>query len=241
MDILPIIGMGSPSFRGGINSPRLVDFEVRHYQGYKTVTIQSAVRYDVPYSEYRKVSSAILQWSGKPVKNAEAKVIDLVRRASESYKRTMARYMDSLIKYSSFIQSTRDRIEWREYGRTFSLKDRLLSVPRAIVYTATWYTLGLPPTFLDAKFVIESYKSDEIDEILNYMPYLIEEWKYEAQFYVPSVAAKRLDETVVKKINEALDCMAIKPEPIESYRKILELNPVEPHVIALAKIRGFLG
>lgn len=52
---------------------------------------------------------------------------------------------------------------------------------------------------------------------------------------------RRLDETIVKKINEVLDYMAIKPEPIESYRKILELNPVEPHVIALAKIRCFLG
>lgn len=53
------------------------------------------------------------------------------------------------------------------------------------------HTLGIPPTFLDAEFVIESYKSDEIDEILNYMPYLIEEWKYEAQFYEPSVAKKK--------------------------------------------------
>jgi len=241
MDIQPIIGMGSPAFRGGINNPKLVDYEVRHYQGYKTATIQSAVRYDVPYSEYRKVSSSILQWLGKPIKKVEASIIRLVRKASESYRKTVTRYLDNLIKYASCIPSTRDRVTWREYGRAFGLEDKLLNVPRAIVYTATWYVLGLPPIFLDAEFVIEAYKNNEIDEILNYMPYLTEEWEYEAQFYIPSVVSRRLDELIVKRVNEALDYMGIKPEPNETYKNILELNPVEPHVIALAKIRGFLG
>jgi phosphoenolpyruvate carboxylase len=241
MDIQPIIGMGSPTFRGGINNPKLVEYEVRHYQGYKTVTIQSAVRYDVPFSEYQKVSSAILQWLGKPVRKVEANVLRFVRKASESYRRTVSRYLDALIKFASYVPTTRDRITWKEYGRTFGLDDRLLNVPRAIIYTATWYVLGLPPIFLDADFIIELYKSNEIDEALNYMPYLIEEWKYEAQFYAPSVASKRLDEAIVKRVNEALDYMGIKPEINETYKSILELNPVEPHVVALAKIRGFLG
>uniref|UniRef100_A0A7J2U2S0 Phosphoenolpyruvate carboxylase n=1 Tax=Ignisphaera aggregans TaxID=334771 RepID=A0A7J2U2S0_9CREN len=241
MDIQPIIGMGSPTFRGGINNPKLVEYEVRHYQGYKTVTIQSAVRYDVPFSEYQKVSSSILQWLGKPVRKVDAGVLKVVRRAFESYRKTVSKYLDLLVKFSSCIPSTRDRVTWKEYGRVFGLEDKLLNVPRAIVYTATWYVLGLPPIFLDTEFITESYKNNEIDEILNYMPYLIEEWEYEAQFFVPSIASKRLDEAIVKKVSEALDYMGIKPEVNETYKNILELNPVEPHVIALAKIRGFLG
>jgi len=241
IDVQPIIGMGSPPFRGGINNPRLVEYEVQHYQGYKTVTIQSAVRYDVPYNEYKRVSSTILWQLERPVRKVETSVNRLVYRASESYKRTVTRYLDSLVRFSSYIPLTRDRISWREYSRIFSLEDRLLNVPRAIVYTATWYVLGLPPIFLDSEFIIESYRNDEIDEILNYMPYLVEEWRYEAQFYIPSIASKRLGELIVKKVNEAFDYMGIKPEPNETYKNILELNPVEPHVVAIARIRGFLG
>jgi len=241
IDIQPIIGMGSPPFRGGINNPKLVNYEVQHYHGYKTVTMQSAVRYDIPYDEYKRVSSTVLQWLGRPVRRVEAGISRFIYKAFKSYKETVSRYLDILIRFSSLIPLTRDRISWREYSRIFNLEDRLLNVPRAIVYTSTWYVLGLPPIFLDSEFIIESYRSGEIDEIFNYMPHLIEEWKYEAQFYIPTIALKRLDELIVKRVNEALDYMGIKPEPNKTYKDILELNPVEPHIIALARIRGFLG
>ncbi|MEM0027749.1 MAG: phosphoenolpyruvate carboxylase [Ignisphaera sp.] len=241
LDIKPIIGMGSPSFRGGINNPKLVEYEVRHYQGYSTVTIQSAVRYDIPFTDYRKVSSTIMQWLGKKPKDIPSLVLRIIRDAAESYKKTIARYLGILVKYASSIPSTRDRVTWKEYGRIFPAEDKTINVPRAIVYTATWYVLGIPPTYLDAEYLVNAYKNNEIDEILNYMPYLIDEWEYESQFYVQSVASQRLGDTIVKMVNEVLDYMGIKPEPNETYKSILELNPVEPHVIALAKIRGFLG
>ncbi|MDK6029133.1 phosphoenolpyruvate carboxylase [Ignisphaera sp. 4213-co] len=241
LDIQPIIGMGSPSFRGGINNPNLVEYEVKHYQGYSTVTIQSAIRYDVPFAEYRKVFSSIMQWLGKKPHEVSASVLRIIRSASESYRKTVARYLEVLVKYASYIPSTRDRVTWKEYGRIFPAEDKTLNVPRAIVYTATWYILGLPPIYLDAEFIANAYRSNEIDEILNYMPYLIDEWEYESQFYIPTIARQRLDEAIVKKVNEVLDYMGIKPEPNETYKSILEFNPIEPQVVALAKIRGFLG
>ena len=241
LDIKPIIGMGSPSFRGGINNPKLVEYEVRHYQGYSTATIQSAVRYDVPFTDYRKVSSNIIQGLGKKPKSIPSTVLRIIKSAAESYKKTVARYLETVVKYAASIPSTRDRITWKEYGRIFPTEDKTINVPRAIVYTATWYVLGLPPTYLDAEYLLNAYKNNEIDEILNYMPYLIDEWEYESQFYVPSIAKQRLDEAIVKTVNEVLDYMGIKPEPNEPYKNILELNPVEPHIAALAKIRGFLG
>lgn len=58
--IKPIIGMGSPPFRGALNNPELVDHVSKAYSGYSTATIQSAVRYDIPYSEYLKVRNSII-------------------------------------------------------------------------------------------------------------------------------------------------------------------------------------
>jgi phosphoenolpyruvate carboxylase len=60
-------------------------------------------------------------------------------------------------------------------------------------------------------------------------------------FYIRDVAINRLDEYIVKKIDEALDVLGIKSEPFEPYKSLAKLNPFEPHILALGKIRGFLG
>uniref|UniRef100_A0A7C5XR29 Phosphoenolpyruvate carboxylase n=1 Tax=Ignisphaera aggregans TaxID=334771 RepID=A0A7C5XR29_9CREN len=241
MDIKPIIGMGSPPFRGGINNPKLVDIEVQQYMGFTTVTIQSAVRYDVTYTDYRKVQSTLLNNIGRVPRNVEPDVIKFIEDATTMYRYLVARYINMVNRYALNIPTTRDRITWKEYGRTIVLDDKMLHTPRAIVYTATWYVLGVPPLFLDADFIIEAYKKDIIDYIIKYIPYIRKEWEYEAQFYVPHIAEKRLDKEIVLKINNAMDIMGIKYEPIDLYEKLIELTPVEPHILSLAKIRGFLG
>jgi len=241
MDIKPIIGMGSPPFRGGINNPKLVDIEVQQYTGFTTVTIQSAVRYDVTYTDYQKVQSTLLNNIGKTPKKVELDIVKFIEDATTMYRHLVARYIDIVNRYASNIPTTRDRVTWKEYGRIIVLDDKMLHTPRAIVYTATWYVLGIPPLFLDADFIIEAYKKDIIDYIIKYIPYIRKEWEYEAQFYAPHIAEKRLDKEIVLKVNKAMDIMGIKYEPMDLYEKLIELTPVEPHILSLAKIRGFLG
>ncbi|MEM2388856.1 MAG: phosphoenolpyruvate carboxylase [Ignisphaera sp.] len=241
VNIKPIIGMGSPPFRGGINNPRLVDMEVEQYKGFSTVTIQSAVRYDVTYTDYRKVQSVLLNNIDGVPRRVDPEIIQLIENATLRYRTLVAKYIDIVNKYAMTIPTTRDRVSWREYGRSIILEDKMLSTPRAIIYTATWYVLGVPPLLLDADFIIEAYKKDVIDDIVKYIPYIRREWEYEVQFYVPHVAEKRLGKEIVSKINEAIDVMGIKHEPIELYSKLIELNPIEPYILSLGKIRGFLG
>ncbi len=241
VDIKPIIGMGSPPFRGGINNPRLVDMEVEQYRGFSTITIQSAVRYDVAYTEYQRVRSVLLNNIDGIPRKVEPSILQIIEDATQRYRALVARYIDIVNKYALLIPTTRDRVSWREYGRHIVLDDRMLSTPRAIVYTATWYILGVPPLFLDAEFIIEAYKRNILDEIIKYMPYLKKEWEYEAQFYVSQVAERRLDKEIVLKVNKAMDIMGVRHEPAEPYRKLIELNYIEPHILSLGKMRGFLG
>lgn len=56
-------------------------------------------------------------------------------------------------------------------------------MPRAITYTATWCFSGLPPTFLDARFIAWAYKHDSLDEIIRALPAFIPEWKLDSMFY----------------------------------------------------------
>ncbi|MEM1628893.1 MAG: phosphoenolpyruvate carboxylase [Desulfurococcaceae archaeon] len=242
MNIYPIIGMGSPPFRGGLNNPRLVDMEVDNYRGYYTTTIQSAVRYDIPYHDYIGVKKKLWDNVGKEPRYIDAgDSLKIIRKAGVKYRSLVSRYIDVINKYAHVIPSTRDRVVWREYGRVVVLEDRRLNVPRAIMYTAIWYLVGIPPVYLDAPFIIETAKNGELEELLKLLPYLVDEWKYESSYYSPSIASKRLDESIVHIVNEALDILGIKPEPNDSYVNLLSMNPMEPYVLSLAKIRGFLG
>ncbi len=236
-----IIGMGSPPFRGGINNPKLVGYEVQHYRGYSTVTIQSAIRYDEPFDIYREVYKVLIENIEKGPRDIDSEVLDIVERSTAMYRSLVGKYIDKLNSYATHIPQTRDRITWKVYGRVFMAEDKVLNTPRAIVYTATWYSIGVPPTLLDADLIIDLYKKDKIDLLFKYMPYLEKELRYDSQYYDPEIAIKRLDEDIVTKINNALDILGIKPEKLDVYRSLLELNPVEPHIVALGKIRGFLG
>ncbi len=81
------------------------------------------------------------------------------------------------------IPSTRDRVNWKVYGRVFEMEDGSIILPRAIVYTSTWYAMGLPPTLLDAPFILESAKNDGLDLILKLLPMYRKELEYDARFF----------------------------------------------------------
>ncbi|MEM1613131.1 MAG: phosphoenolpyruvate carboxylase [Desulfurococcaceae archaeon] len=241
VEVKPIIGMGIPPFRGALNNPELVDKAVVRYSGFSTATIQSAVRYDVPFKEYIKVKEQILLNVNKPPRHIPAEVIDMVNKATKMYRELASRYVDVVQRISLVVPSTRERISWKVYGRILPTQRDALSVPRAIVYTSAWYATGLPPTFLDADMILHLHKHDQLDEVLRLLPHLVDEWRYDSRFYVREVVLNRLDEYVVKKVDEALEVLGVDPEPLEPYRSLIRLNPIEPHIQALGKLRGFLG
>lgn len=241
IEIKPIIGMGSPPFRGALNNPELVDTTSRVYSGYSTATIQSAVRYDVPYKDYVKVKDTIISNINQRPRKLVEETVDLITQATKMYRELAARYVDIVHRLSSYIPTTRERVSWKVYGRALPAQGEIISVPRAIVYTCAWYTAGIPPSFLDANFILHLYRQDKLDDLVKLLPNLIEEWRYDSKFYVKEVALKRLDNYIVERVNEALEVLGIDVEPLEPYESLLKLNPVEPHILALGKIRGFLG
>jgi len=234
--IYPIIGMGSPPFRGGLNSPHLAPIEVVQYAGYETATIQSAVRYDISYSEYLKVRNTV---ENPPAPRRVEVENEWVEKASALYRDFIRPYLEKIAELSNVIPLTRDRVSWRVYGRTIDGAD--LSVPRAITYTATWYFSGLPPTFLDARFVAWAYKQGSLDEIIRALPAFISEWKFDSMFYCRKRVEKILGGDLVRDVEQAFDILGIKPEIDSTYASLLQSADAQPHAIALARMRGFLG
>jgi phosphoenolpyruvate carboxylase len=233
--IWPIVSMGSPPFRGGLNNPRLAHVEALQYAGYRTATVQSAVRYDVSYAEFLRVRETLSRLH--PPRGLEIKET-WVEVASRMYRDLVDVYLPKIVEVASAIPSTRERVSWKQYGRT--IEEGGVQVPRAIVYTATWYFVGVPPTLLDAQFIAWAYKTDELDAILRALPALLDEWRYDSSFYCRKRAKNVLGEDLTKKIDEALDIMGIKPEPDETYTALLNNAETQEHALALGRIR-FLG
>jgi len=234
--IWPIVGMGSPPFRGGLNNPGLVRFETAQYSGYYTATIQSAVRYDVSYAEFLKVKEALLSASSPRREEVRG---EWVKAASQMYRDVVRPYLPKIVESASVIPSTRERVSWRQYGRAMGHGE--MQVPRAIVYTATWYFVGLPPTLLDARFIIWAYKTDQLDAVLRALPALVDEWGYDSSFYCRKRVESLLGGEPTKEVDVALDIMGIKPEPNETYIALLRNADTQAHALALGRMRGFLG
>ncbi|MFN3805041.1 MAG: phosphoenolpyruvate carboxylase [Pyrobaculum sp.] len=241
LKIRPIIGMGSPPFRGGLNNPRLCHLEVVQYAGYHTATIQSAVRYDVSLEEYIKVREAILNACCQARHSPPEDVVAIITEASAKYRSLVFRYVDRVTEVARLVPGTRDRVSWKEYGRLFSHGDAVVNMPRAIVYTATWYAVGVPPTLLDAPYVIELARSGRLDKVLKILPTYIKELEYDMEFFDPVTAEKFLGGEIVKAVLEMADHLGIDAKPNPTYLTLLRMPRSDSNIIAMGKFRKFLG
>ncbi|MFN3383371.1 MAG: phosphoenolpyruvate carboxylase [Archaeoglobaceae archaeon] len=241
LKIRPIIGMGSPPFRGGLNSPELCRLEVLQYAGYHTATIQSAIRYDVSLEEYRKAKETILNACCNTSSKISEDVVSIIMEASAKYRSIVSKYVEKVIEMAKLIPSTRDRISWKEYGRLFSYDDQAVCVPRAIVYTAAWYSIGLPPILLDAPYIVELAKSDKLDEVSKILPAYLKEIEYDMKYFDPVTVRKYLGDGLVKSVLEMADHLAIEVEPNPAYLALLRMPRSESNIIAMGKLRKFLG
>jgi len=241
--IHPILGMGSPPFRGGINNPRLVHVEAVQYAGYSTVTIQSAIRYDVSYDEYNFVKETIENTCCLRALRSELgdELDTVITMASSRYRSLLSKYAEKVAEIARIIPSTRDRVSWTIYGRSVVAHDRVVNMPRAIVYTASWYAMGLPPIFLDAETLVELARQDKLDAVLKALPSLKHEWTYDAQFYDPVTAEKYVGPELVKSVTEALDYLGIRERSSGIYLMLLRSPRNESNVLAAGKYRKFLG
>jgi len=106
---------------------------------------------------------------------------------------------------------------------------------------AAWYSLGLPPTFLDAPYLLKLAREDRLDYLLHLLPNLREEWSYEAQLFVPRVAEKALGEELVQVVKAAMELLGVEGEACEEYARLIEQRSTGFGLVAAARWRGFLG
>ena len=149
--LYPIIGAAALPFRGGI-SPKTVEEFANEYKGIKTTTIQSAFRYDYDKKDVIKAISRLEELLPKlkvveiPL-SEEKKLIKLIPNFENYYKDTVEQLAPLINRISTFIPKRRERVQHIGlFGYSRGLGK--VKLPRAIPFTASLYSIGIPPEFI---------------------------------------------------------------------------------------------
>jgi phosphoenolpyruvate carboxylase len=180
--IYPIAGPGSLHFRGGLKpSSSSVERFLTEFPGVRTVTTQSSFRYDHPQAE---VKSAIRQLEAglpktKPriiTPDDQETLSGIIGSSAKLYKKTLDAIAPGMQAIFAGIPKRRDRkqhIGLLAYSRSMGGQ----KLPRAITFTAGFYSIGVPPEFIGAGRALKALSRAEMETLRKTYPNLAADYE----------------------------------------------------------------
>lgn len=162
--VYPIIGTGSLPFRGSC-APDNIDKYLEEYRGIRTVTIQSAFRYDYPLAQVKAAINQLQHGLAKTTPRIfgtrEKNIVhSIVKKAEHDYRLAITSIAKDLFRITPAIPKRRERrlhIGLLGYSRSIGKKQ----FPRAITFTAAMYSLGVPPELIGTGRTLRSLLKSE--------------------------------------------------------------------------------
>jgi len=158
--ILPILGVGSPPFRGNLK-PTNTDNCTSEYPSVQTFTIQSSFKYDYPFRDVVNAIDMLTHIHRAPaLPIEEEKALHYFHKIKEEYQKQLLDLYDVINAVSKSVPSRRARrLHVGLFG--YSRSSGGVSLPRAIPFCAALYSLGLPPELLG----LSSLSEKEFDDL----------------------------------------------------------------------------
>ena len=165
----PILGMGSAPFRGGL-SPVTAERVGREYPSVVTFSIQSAFKFDYPADQVKSACDHLKERAiGVPTPVDVERALPIIERYSEAYRQRIVELAPHINRMAKYVPARRARkLHIGLFGYALGeLGD--VTLPRAISFTCSLYSLGLPPELIgfdaltdsDLALVHEVYPSFE--------------------------------------------------------------------------------
>lgn len=149
--LYPMLGTGSLPFRGGV-TPNTIEEKIEEYSGIATLVLQSAFRYDFPKAVVKKaiarLKTELPQRKAKKISLPEQEAIRKIVPFFENPYRSTIEKLAPLINALS-MQVARRRERMLHIGLFgYSRGVGKVTLPRAIPFTASLYSLGIPPELI---------------------------------------------------------------------------------------------
>lgn len=163
--VFPIAGVGSLVFRGGL-SPLTIDRFLTEFPGLRTVTVQSSFRYDHPKAV---VTAAIARLEKELPKlqpriiarQQQARLAAMGQQSAAFYKQTLGGMAVDMQPFFQAVPRRRDRrqhIGLLAYARSMGEQ----ALPRAITFTAGFYSIGVPPELIGLGRTLHQLKPADV-------------------------------------------------------------------------------
>lgn len=241
--IYPILGVGSAPFRGNFR-PETVRNSLNEFPSVQTFTLQSAFKYDNPKEEVKEATNYIeSKGRGEPRKVDEERCLEVIEKLSENYREKIEKLADKINEISKYVPSRRSRklhVGLFGYSRELDGSGKGVKLPRAIKFTASLYSLGIPPEIIgisslseeDFEFLKETYPKLEID-IKHSLKYMNEHALNKFEFLKDDfeTAKNRFEFSPDKKHEECTSNVLNSDYGVE----------IKNEVVRASKIRKFLG
>ncbi|MDI6888687.1 MAG: phosphoenolpyruvate carboxylase [Methanocellales archaeon] len=241
VDILPIIGAGSAPFRGNFK-PTNVDNCLGGYPSVQTFTIQSTFKYDHPEEKVKEAIDEIKRRKrSEPITVDEERCLEIVARISKEYRKQIQILAPLINQVATYVpQRRRRKLHIGLFGYPRSLGK--VSLPRAIVFCASLYSIGLPPEILGINMLrdedIEYFRSiyrgfeNDLKDALCY-------FNKDVLKILPSSLTKRLRLDIVEfETNEEHERAT---NQIINRLKKEQFSDMQELIIEAAQMRKFLG
>lgn len=242
--IYPIIGVGGPAFRGHFTPENALNI-FHEYAGVATLTAQSSFKFDYPekvvHDAVAKLKKEKMQI---PVEVPEKKLLELIKRLEIGYQTEMHKAISLITTIAPFVPRRRQRFlhaAKKGYGRGFNGHSGP-ALPRAIGFTASLYSVGLPPEL----FGLNAITASDMKLLESVYP----NWRFDVSAALDYVNTdtkfgQKLAETAAK-----LGLYALEPQ-IEHHNysthilKTITNKKLTPRIseviLEAAKVRNFLG
>ncbi|MBI2611255.1 phosphoenolpyruvate carboxylase [Candidatus Gottesmanbacteria bacterium] len=166
--LYPLLGTGSLPFRGSMN-PENLDNVISEYKGVATFTIQSAFRYDYPKESVKKAVARlkkVLPQTPQKVSPKDKEIIKkIIPEAELPYRNSVELLAPLINKISKTFPKRRERLQHIGlFG--YSRGVGKVKLPRAIPFTGSLYSIGLPPELIGTGRILKRLKNKGLMDIV---------------------------------------------------------------------------
>lgn len=239
----PVIGVGSVPFRGGL-APRTVDRVLTTYPSVQTFTIQSAFKYDHPPDAVRDgIAKLMAHERGTPIAMDEPRALELLDRL-------VARYQSEVQELAPLVNAVARAVPRRRLRKMhvglfgYNRESAGVTLPRAIAFCASLYSLGLPPEVIGFAAVTDadwSWLRETIPSVESELADAVRYLDRDAIAWLPPLVRESIDRAL--SLNHARDENTEHHEIAREVRRVADSGggAMTELIVRAAALRHFLG
>ncbi len=210
--LYPMIGTGSLPFRGGV-TPDMIDQAIEEYAGVSTLVIQSGFRYDYPKSQVKKaiqkLKKKLPQTKAQILRDKEVKLIrKVISLFEQPYRETVEKLAPLINALSHEFPRRRERMQHIGlFGYSRGVGGAKL--PRAIPFTGSLYSIGLPPEIIGTGRGIRKAKKEKNWQEISHIYKHFRKDIIHAGYFLNKENVERLgkDMNIWKEIKEDIEAL----------------------------------